>query len=139
VGTNFINASSAAIGKQTIATNFISATQLQATIPASYLATTGTLAIDVFNPPPGGGFSASSVPITVGNPNPAPALTSIAPTHAAAGSSAFTLTATGTSFVQGAVVFFGNTALTTTVASATSATAGVPAALVASAGTAQVT
>ncbi|HEY2515549.1 MAG TPA: IPT/TIG domain-containing protein [Polyangiaceae bacterium] len=49
-GTNFISATSAAIGAQGISTNVLSATQLQATIPASYLSAPGTLSIDVYKP-----------------------------------------------------------------------------------------
>jgi hypothetical protein len=61
--------SAVAIGTQGIATQYLSGTQLLATIPASYLSSPGTLQIDVFNPPPGGGFSASSVAVTVTTPD----------------------------------------------------------------------
>jgi hypothetical protein len=68
-GSNFIAATSAAIGTQGIPTQVVSATALNATLPASYLAHPGTLSIDVFNPAPGGGFSPSSVTLTVGGPD----------------------------------------------------------------------
>jgi hypothetical protein len=68
-----------------------------------------------------------------------PTLTSLSPSSVVAGSSDFTLSATGTSFVSGGKVFFGTTALATTVASATSATAAVPASLVGAPGSVMVT
>jgi hypothetical protein len=53
--------------------------------------------------------------------NPTPVLTGITPASTNLGS--FSLTITGSSFVQGAQVFFGNSALTTTYVSATQLTA----------------
>ncbi|HEY2512176.1 MAG TPA: hypothetical protein VGI39_15015, partial [Polyangiaceae bacterium] len=138
-GTNFIASTSAAIGAQGISTNVVSGTTLQATIPAAYLATAGMLSIDVYNPPPGGGFSPSSVSVTVGTPNPAPTLTSLTPSSIVSGSAAFSLTATGSNFVTGGTLVLGATVLSTTVVSLTEAQATVPAALVAQAGSVSVT
>ncbi len=61
------------------------------------------------------------------------------PSSAAAGSAAFTLTITGTGFANGASVLWNNQALTTTFVNASQLTAKVPAALVASPGTASIT
>jgi hypothetical protein len=66
-------------------------------------------------------------------------LNSIAPSSAIAGSGPVTLTLTGTGFVSGSEARWNGTALTTTFASATQLTAQVPAALLASPGTASVT
>lgn len=71
--------------------------------------------------------------------NPVPTLTAIAPETAAAGSAAFNLTVTGTNFTQGSVVRWNGNARTTTFASATSLTAAITAADIASAGTASIT
>jgi hypothetical protein len=65
----------------------------------------------------------------------APTLSSVNPTTVAAGSAAFTLTATGTNFAGGTVVMWNGTSLPTTVASTTQLTAKVTAALIKSAGT----
>lgn len=65
VGTNFIPQTSAVIGAHGISTRFVSATRLDATIPASYLGAAGTLQLGVYNPTPGGGFS-STLPVIVG-------------------------------------------------------------------------
>jgi hypothetical protein len=137
-GSSFISSSSATIGAQGVTTSYVSPTQLVAAIPAAYLSNAGTLQIGVFTPPPGGGFSPTTVSITVGTLNPAPTLTALTPASVNAGSGAFTLGLSGTNFVQGAQVFFGGTALATTFTSTTSLTAAVPAYLVANLCNAQV-
>jgi len=71
--------------------------------------------------------------------NPLPALTAIAPETASAGGVAFTLTVTGSNFVQGSVVRWNGNARTTNFVSATSLTAAVTAADIAAGGTAAVT
>jgi YVTN family beta-propeller protein len=71
--------------------------------------------------------------------NPTPTITTISPTGAAAGGAPFTLTINGTNFIQASMVNFGGTAQTTTFSSATQLTAAIPAAAIASAGTAAVT
>ncbi|MBL0357904.1 MAG: hypothetical protein IPP72_13945 [Chitinophagaceae bacterium] len=72
-------------------------------------------------------------------PSTAPTLTSISPSSAIAGSAAFTLTATGTNFISGSTIDWNGTALTTTFVSATSLTASVPAANIATAGSSNIT
>ncbi len=71
--------------------------------------------------------------------NAAPILNSISPASASAGGAAFTLTATGTNFINGSAIQWNGVALTTTFVSSTSLTASVPAANIASVGTASVT
>jgi hypothetical protein len=139
VGTNFNAVTSAAIGVSGITTSYVSPTSLNATIPASYLASAGTLQIGVYNPPPGGGFSTSTVSVTVGTLNPVPTLSTLSPASIVAGHASFTLGVTGTKFVSGGQVFFNSTALATTVVNATTASAAVPASLVTTAGSATVT
>ena len=74
---------------------------------------------------------------------PMPTLSSISPTNTTAGSSTFTLTAKGTNFVKvsnvSPIVYWGATALTTTVNSSTELSASVPASLVDAAGTVSIT
>ncbi|MFM2156797.1 MAG: hypothetical protein RL516_1546, partial [Bacteroidota bacterium] len=80
-----------------------------------------------------------------GNPNsttinfPTPTLTSISPTSAFAGGSTFTLTATGTDFYSSSVINWNGSAKTTTFVNATTLTASITAADIASAGSATVT
>jgi 6-phosphogluconolactonase (cycloisomerase 2 family) len=66
-------------------------------------------------------------------------ITTISPTSAVAGGGAFTLTVNGGNFVSGSVVNFGGTAVPTTFVYATQLTSAIPAAAIASAGTAAVT
>jgi len=69
----------------------------------------------------------------------APAISSLSPDHATAGSAAFTLTVNGSNFVSGATVQWNGSNRTTTFVSNTKLTASISAADIATAGTAQVT
>ncbi len=71
--------------------------------------------------------------------NPAPTASSISPSTCLVGATGFTLTVTGSDFISSSVINWNGTPLTTTYVSATSLTASVPANLVASSGTANVT
>ena len=135
-GSNFISSSVVKWGGSNRTTTFVSATQLTATIPASDLATAGTVQVTVFNPSPGGGTSAGK---TFSIENPAPTLNSISPTSATAGDPAFTLTVTGTNFVSTSVVRWEGSNRTTTYVSATELTASIPASDLAAGGTEPVT
>ena len=63
-GTGFGSGATVQLNGQTIQTTFISATQLQATVPAASLASLGWASISVSNPSPGGG-SSPSLPLYV--------------------------------------------------------------------------
>ncbi len=97
---------------------------------------TGRHALVVYRSGATGATAAVSLLLTPHNL--VPTLTSIAPTQATSGAAAFTLSATGSGFVSGAKVRWNGVDLTTTFVSATQLTASVPAANVASAGTASV-
>ncbi len=84
-------------------------------------------------------FDDFSINDYTGTNNPVPSLTSISPSSATEGAAAFTLTLTGTSFMNGSVVNWNSIALSTTFTSSTHLSASVPAANIASAGTASVT
>src|SRR5439155_1696722 len=71
--------------------------------------------------------------------NAVPTISSLSPTCTTAGGPQFTLTVNGTNFVSGSTVRWSGTALATTFVSATQVTATVPAALIATAGTASIT
>ena len=242
-GTGFVAASQVRVNGSARATTFVSATMLTASIPASDVASAGTLAVSVFNPSPGGGTSgnaaftvtapaatptlrlnggagpvtvnggstiivevsngpgyvsdyllmvpagspaqtwgtykylsgsttrppsgmtSASVPFTApsgggqfefrfyqndtwtllatsavvtvnpgGASNPVPVVSSISPTSATAGSSAFTMTVTGSGFVAASQVRVNGANRATTFVSANTLTAAIPASDVASAG-----
>jgi hypothetical protein len=135
-GSNFVSNSVVRFAGSNRTTTFVSNTQLTASITASDIQNTGNFAITVFNPTPGGGTSNA---INLGVGNPAPTLASISPTSAITGSGAFTLTATGTNFVNGAVVRLNGADRSTTFVSATQLTAQITAADIQTAGTVSVT
>jgi hypothetical protein len=135
-GTNFVNGSVVRWNGSDRLTTFVSSTRLEAAIPASDIVTAGTANVTVFNPAPGGGESgAATFTIT----NPAPTISSISPATAVAGSGGFTLTITGTNFVNGSVVRWNGIDRLTTFVSSTRLEAAIPASDVATAGTANVT
>jgi hypothetical protein len=120
-------------------TAFVNSSQLTAQITAADVASIGTANVTVFNPTPGGGAS-NAATLTISNqPNPTPALTTLAPNSIAAGSAAFLLTVNGASFVPGAVVNWNGSPRTTTFVSDSQLTAQITAADVAAQGAANVT
>jgi len=135
-GSDFTASSVVEVSGTAIPTTFTSATELQATIPAALLGAVASLPVVVNTPAPGGGKSA---PLTFSVENPAATTTSLSPLSAVVGSPATTLTVTGTGFVAGSKVVFNGTDLTTTFRSATSLEAIIPATLLATAGTFNVT
>ena len=68
-GQPFVSGAIVTFGTTALATTFVSATQLTATIPAALLTTKGTVPIRVHNPAPGGGPS-NSLPFTIVNGAP---------------------------------------------------------------------
>jgi sugar lactone lactonase YvrE len=136
-GSNFISASVVQWNGTALASTFVSATQLTATVPASDIAISGLPAVTVFNPTPGGG---TSNPLEFVIYNPEATLTSpLVPSFAVVGSAGFTLTVNGSNFVSTSVVQWNGTALTTSFVNSTQLTAAVPASDIATAGTASVT
>ena len=115
---------------QGLSTTFSSSTQLFAVIPASDLTVVGPVTLTVMNPD-GGSSNAYQLFVE-------PALTSMTPNSAVAGSGGFTLTLTGAGFPAGWVVGWNDTLLVTTYVSSNELTAMVPAGLVATAGQATV-
>jgi len=83
----------------------------------------------------GGGSSPAPPPAN----NPVPNLTSISPTSATAGGTAFTLTVNGSNFISGSTVRWGGANRTTTFMSSTQLTAAITAGDIASAATVAVT
>ena len=123
-GGNFVNGSVVQVNGAGRSTTFVSSTELTVVLPASDVATPGTLSITVTNPQPGGGTSAA-LALTVANP--VPSLSRIAPNSVSTGSAGFTLTVTGGNFVGSSVVQVNGASRTTTFVSRTQLTATIPA------------
>ena len=137
-GSNFINGSVIKWNSSALTTTFVSATKLSALIPAGNISTAGTATISVFTSPPGGG-SSSFLSFTINVNNPLPVSNTLSPNTVGAGSSAFTLTVTGSGFVNNSVIFWNGAPLTTTYTSSSQLAAVVPAANIATTGAASVT
>ena len=135
-GTGFVTGSTVKIGGSARTTTFYGPNELVAWIPASDLVTAANLAVTVANPSPGTTSSSSTLAVT----NPMPQITSINPTTTATGAQ-FSLTVTGTNFVNGSVIMVGTHSVTATFnpSTPTVLTATVPGSDIPTAATVNVT
>lgn len=137
-GTNFVSGSKVLWNGQAMATTFVSATQLTATIPASQFnipasffdPVTGAATVEVFVLNPDSTVS-NELPFTITQPpSTAPSLITVlnpaGTQRSKLNDPAFTLTLCGTSFINGATAYWNTTALQTSAVSAASTT-GTPA------------
>lgn len=134
LGTNFVSNSVVRINGTAKTTTFVSATQLTAHILTSDVSAAGTAAITVRNPD-GKISNTSNLTITAANQ---PQLTSISPSSVTAKSGAFTLTATGTNFINGAHINVNTTSHTTTFVNSTTLTTTVTSTEITNAGSLQI-
>lgn len=137
-GTNFVSGSTVLWNGSIRTTTFVRSTQLTAVIAATDISVTGSVQVTVFNPPPGGGTS-NALTFTITVTNPTPSINTLAPSSAAAGGAAFTLTVNGADFVAGSIVRWNGHDRTTTFVNSGQLSAGILATDIAAVGTAQVT
>lgn len=135
-GTGFTAASVVRWDGAARPTTRVSGTQLTAAIPGTDVVSARTVDVTVFTPAPGGGTSA---PLTFTVNNPAPTVSSIAPSVTLAGGPGFTLTVTGAGFRSTSVVRWNGASRPTTVVSGSQLTAMIPATDIAAFGSANVT
>ena len=133
-GSNFVGGSTVTWNGTSLVTTFLSASQLSAQVPANLTGAAGTAIVQVVS----SGNSTSALTFTITAPN-APLLSTLSPASTVAGSASFQLSVNGTGFVQGAVVQWNGAPVATSFVSATQLIALVDGALVAAAGTANVT
>lgn len=131
-GSSFVSDAKITFGTTPLATTFVSATQLKATIPASALATSGSIPVSVTNPGPGGGTSPTTISFTVSNPSAN--IQTINPSAAFVGSAPFEMTVEGSGFVSGSTILFNGTGATTTFVSGQQLKAQIPASALGAAG-----
>lgn len=124
-GDNFLPGALVLWQGQPLTTTYINTTTLQAQVTAVHLATAQPVNIQVHNPQNPDSLSASFV-VEV----PTPTVATLTPATVQAGTSKFTLTVTGSSFVNGAQALWNSAALSTTVVSNTELRAEVTADLV---------
>ncbi len=118
-----------------LASNLVNTNQVTATVPAAYLAAVGSADVKIVTPGPGGGQSNS---LNFAILYPAPVLTGISPSTAAAGSSNFLLTVSGSSFLVNSTVTWNDTPLATSLIGSGQVQAVVPAEYLTATGTAGV-
>lgn len=138
-GMNRLTAAFSGTGVTVNSVTFTNPTSITLNVTIAGGAATGARNLTITNPD-GQNLTANNVlTITTGGSNPLPTLTSINPTSAIAGGSAFTLNLTGTNFISGSIVRWNGSDRTTTFLSSTSLQADITAADIANAGTASVT
>jgi 6-phosphogluconolactonase (cycloisomerase 2 family) len=110
-GANFIPGSTVYFGGKARVTTFVSPSQLDASILASDVNDSGTAAVVVFNPLPGGG---ASVAAEFAMSAAVPVISSSTPSTVVAGSPGFSLAVRGSNFVTSSAVILDGTAVVTT-------------------------
>jgi hypothetical protein len=139
-GLQFITTSAVYWNGNALKTSYDTNTeQLTAVVPASFLNLAGNETIAVVNPAPGGGTSSTLTFFVEPPANPTPIISSLSPASAAPAGPAFNLTIVGTGFVSTTTANWNGQALAIVSQTSTQIVAGVPAANIANAGTAQVT
>ena len=121
-----------------LSTIYISSGQLSSSVPANFIASPGSATITVVNP---GGPVSNAITFTISQQTSGtPTITSLSPNSIMPGGPPFTLTVYGSGFVNGAVVLWNGSPLSTSFqGSTTQLTASVPANLAVTAGTASIT
>jgi YVTN family beta-propeller protein len=143
-GTNFVASSMVKFGGSAPATTFVNSTQLTAAIPAASIASTGTPAVTVTNPAPGGGTS-NAINFTVtSSASTVPTISFLSPSCVPAGEQFVDsvdnqLTVVGQNFVPGSVVRWNGSDRPTVFDENVVLTAQISASDIAAAGTAAVT
>jgi len=131
-GSGFVSGTTVHVGAVELRPNSLAADKIVVTVPASTIAQAGSLTVWAARPDVSG---SNSLSLTVSS---LPVITALDPPSVTVKSASFTLNVTGVGFLPGATVRWNAQALATTLVSATQMTAVVPAALVASLGSALV-
>ena len=124
-GSNFVSTSIVNWNGAPLATSFVNASQLAASVPAANVAKAGAVSVTVDNQIPGGGESAAAS-FVVGA-TPLPTISSLLPASVASAVDPFTLLVNGSNFVPTSVVKWNGVALPTTYVNAFELAASVSA------------
>jgi hypothetical protein len=135
-GQNFLSSSVVQWNGVSLISVTTSATEIQATVPAANVAAVGSATVTVVDPSP---LSLTSNSTTFSVTAPVPTITAISTGSVIMGASTLIVTLTGTNYVSGSVVQFGTTALSTTFVSATQLRATIPASLMTTIGSYNIT
>jgi hypothetical protein len=110
-GSGFTPASVVRFGANSLATNFVSSTQLTAQVSTVFLTAAGMVSISVSNPSPGGGTS-NSLPVTISG-DMTPTISELIPNQVVRGGPGFRLEVSGSNFQPNSLVRFNNQNRTT--------------------------
>ncbi len=124
-GENFVTSSVVLVDDSSVATTYLNAGELQATLPATVTATTGSHSIRVRN---GDGQLSNTRGLQIALPTSQ--ITAISPEQASSGDPGFILTVAGAHFLESAMVVFGQTPVETDFISAAQLQAHVSASLI---------
>jgi hypothetical protein len=124
-GTGFFADSVVRLDDVDLDTTFVSGEELAAAVPPEALEDIAIRAVRVFTPTPGGGLS-DALPLMIVVGNPVPVITSIDPDEIEEGGESFTLTVTGTGFIEDSEVELDGEPLSATYISSTELEATVP-------------
>ncbi len=119
-GMGFVPSTVINVGGSARATTYINSTEVSAAFPSSDFTASGSLSITAVNAAPGGGTS-TALSLSVNNP-PVGAIQLKPATLNVGGTTAATITVTGTGFVPASVVSVGTTARATAYVNATTLT-----------------
>ncbi len=133
-GTGYISSTAATLNGAALQTTYVSATSLQAAVPASALAAGQVANLVLSNPEPGGG---SSAPSSFSIMSPTPAVTGLSPRSVPQGVAA-TITVNGSGFEANSVVMYNGAARPTTFVNGTTLQVSLTAADLQSFGSGQI-
>jgi hypothetical protein len=133
-GSSFTSQSVVTWSGTPLATSFVSATQLKATIPTQSIAVTGTFPLRITQQSPGGGTSSAAAFTVYNTTLPQPAITSLTPSAVAAGSNQFGLAISGSGILSTTTALWNGAVLPSAFLSPNMLMVHVPAANVSSPG-----
>jgi len=132
-GSGFLAGAKVLWNGSPLGTNFVSGSQLSASVPANLVASPGTAAVSAIN---FGGSASNSLEFEIDAPDPV--VTSLSPNSAQPGGPGFTLTVNGSAFSPSMIVLWNLSPLATTFISENQLQATVPASLIAQPGGANI-
>ena len=138
-GANFVDGSVIRWNGVNQNTTFNGSNSLMALISKSLIASNGLASITVLNPASAGGALSNEEFLLLGEPAPAPVITSLDPSQVKPGGSAFILNVSGANFVDGSVIRWNGIAQSTTFNSSNSLMTLISKPLIASTGLVSVT
>lgn len=135
-GSGFLSGATVLWNGSALSTSYLSTGELTATVPSNLIVSAGAVSVSVENP---GGAISSPITFSITSGGSSAVITSLSPSSTTAGVNTFILTVNGSGFVNGAVVQWNSSNLTTNYVSPTQLTAVIPSNLVTTQGASGIT